>query len=195
MPEDRIGLGKVLFPSSTEKDLRVALDDFATKVDDNLNYILPAVISHTGPAGATGATGAQGPQGPAGADGTDGADGVVQSIVAGTNVSVDDTDPANPIVSATGGSALGSWTVDGITAGTVYQAATDLFISVFERSSNTSCWILTDSSNPPTTQIAIGYSATGQDSQCNGVVRKGDYYICNHSGGVNFNTYKIPIGT
>ncbi len=45
MPEDRIGLGKVLFPSSTEKDLRVALDDFATKVDDNLNYLLAENIA------------------------------------------------------------------------------------------------------------------------------------------------------
>jgi hypothetical protein len=35
--------------------------------------------------------------------GLPGADGVVQSIVAGTNVTVDDTDPANPIVSASGG--------------------------------------------------------------------------------------------
>lgn len=56
----------------------------------------------------------QGPAGPAGVDGTDGVDGapgapgapgVVQSIVAGTNVTVDSTDPANPIVSATGGGA------------------------------------------------------------------------------------------
>jgi len=32
-----------------------------------------------------------------------GGSGVVQTIVAGTNITVDDTDPANPIVSATGG--------------------------------------------------------------------------------------------
>jgi hypothetical protein len=32
--------------------------------------------------------------------GADGADGITASVVAGTNVSVDDTDPANPIVSA-----------------------------------------------------------------------------------------------
>jgi hypothetical protein len=44
------------------------------------------------------AVGAQGPAGVAGAD------GVVQSVVAGTNVTVDATDPANPIVSASGGS-------------------------------------------------------------------------------------------
>lgn len=50
-------------------------------------------VGPQGETGPTGATGAQGPQGDP---------GVVQSIVAGTNVTVDDTDPANPIVSATG---------------------------------------------------------------------------------------------
>jgi hypothetical protein len=48
---------------------------------------------------AVGATGPSGPTGPAGAN------GVVQSVVAGSNVSVDSTDPANPIVSSVGGSA------------------------------------------------------------------------------------------
>jgi hypothetical protein len=33
------------------------------------------------------------------------AEGVVETIVAGTGITVDDTDPANPIVTATGGSA------------------------------------------------------------------------------------------
>ena len=32
--------------------------------------------------------------------GTDGADGVMASVVAGTGISVDSTDPANPIVTA-----------------------------------------------------------------------------------------------
>jgi hypothetical protein len=75
----------------------------------------------TGPTGATGATGPQGPQGETGPQGeqgiqgeqgeqgiqgppgNDGADGVVQAVVAGSGISVDATDPANPIVSATGG--------------------------------------------------------------------------------------------
>jgi hypothetical protein len=47
--------------------------------------------------------GEPGEDGAPGANGSDGADGVVQSIVAGTGVTVDDTDPANPIISATGG--------------------------------------------------------------------------------------------
>jgi hypothetical protein len=61
-----------------------------------------------GAAGATGATGPQGDPGDDGADGADGAAGVVQSIVAGTNVTVDDSDPANPVVSASGGGGGGS---------------------------------------------------------------------------------------
>jgi len=49
----------------------------------------------TGPQGPTGDTGATGDTGPAGPQGEP---GVVQSIVAGDNIDVDDTDPANPIV-------------------------------------------------------------------------------------------------
>lgn len=39
---------------------------------------------------------------PAGADGEDGNDGVVQSIIAGQNVTVDSSDPAHPVINATG---------------------------------------------------------------------------------------------
>lgn len=42
--------------------------------------------------------------------------GAVESIVAGTNITVDDTDPANPIVSASGGG--GSGTVESVTGTT-----------------------------------------------------------------------------
>jgi hypothetical protein len=66
-----------------------------------------------GPEGPQGPQGIQGPQGvpgadstvpgPAGPEGPQGDPGVVQSIVAGTNVAVDSTDPANPVVSSTGG--------------------------------------------------------------------------------------------
>ncbi len=44
----------------------------------------------------------------AGGKGDPGEPGVVQSIVAGTNVTVDDTDPANPVVSASGGGGGGA---------------------------------------------------------------------------------------
>jgi hypothetical protein len=39
-----------------------------------------------------------------------GGTGVVESIVAGTNITVDDTDPANPIISASGGGGSGTVT-------------------------------------------------------------------------------------
>lgn len=45
--------------------------------------------------------GTQGPPGPAGSPGPA---GIVASVVAGTNVTVNNTDPANPIVNAAGGS-------------------------------------------------------------------------------------------
>ena len=50
-----------------------------------------------------GDTGPQGIPGDPGPPGADGAPGVVQSIVPGSGISVDSTDPANPIVTATGG--------------------------------------------------------------------------------------------
>jgi hypothetical protein len=46
-----------------------------------------------------------------GAKGDPGADGVVQSVVAGSNVTVDSTDPANPVVSAASGSGTPATTV------------------------------------------------------------------------------------
>jgi len=48
-----------------------------------------------------------GPKGDKGDKGDPGDPGVVQTIVAGTGIDVDDTDPANPIVTATGGGGGG----------------------------------------------------------------------------------------
>ena len=71
--------------------------------------------------------GPSGPQGLPGADGVDGAngaDGVVQAIIAGSNITVDSTDPANPVVSASGGSAVATtFTPTGSIAATNVQAA------------------------------------------------------------------------
>jgi hypothetical protein len=67
-------------------------------------------VGATGPPGPTGATGSQGPQGSQGATGATGsqgppgatgAAGVVQAVVAGTNITVNNTDPTRPIVSST----------------------------------------------------------------------------------------------
>jgi len=64
-----------------------------------------------GEQGETGEQGIQGDPGTNGTNGTDGADGLVLSVVAGTGIAVDDTDPANPIVSATGGGGGGGFSL------------------------------------------------------------------------------------
>lgn len=52
-----------------------------------------------------------------------GGSGIVESVVAGTGISVDDTDPANPIVSATGGG--GGTSVVEVISGTTYTVIAD----------------------------------------------------------------------
>lgn len=84
-----------------------------------------------GPTGSTGPTGATGPTGPTGSTGptgATGANGLVTSVVAGTGISVDSTNPAAPVVSVTG---TGSGTVTTVSvvsanglAGTVATATT-----------------------------------------------------------------------
>lgn len=59
-----------------------------------------------GTAGPTGPTGPSGSQGSQGETGPQGNPGVIQSIIAGDNISVDASDPANPVVNATGGGGL-----------------------------------------------------------------------------------------
>ena len=59
-----------------------------------------------GPQGPTGATGSQGPKGDTGAQGPQGNPGVVQSVVAGTGITVNNADPANPVVASAGGAGV-----------------------------------------------------------------------------------------
>ena len=58
MTDDRLGLGKVMFPAGTDKSLLIALDDFATKVDDNLNHLLNKAVLDGASTGGTGSAGA-----------------------------------------------------------------------------------------------------------------------------------------
>lgn len=74
-----------------------------------------------GPTGATGPTGVTGPSGPSGPTG---ASGVVQSIVPGTNVTVDDTDPANPVVSSVGGGGTSVFVYDQTLSSTTWGPIT-----------------------------------------------------------------------
>lgn len=94
------------------------------------------IQGQTGPKGDTGSQGPQGPQGVQGVQGATGAKGdkgdqgntglqgtagVVQSIVAGTNITINSSNPANPIISASGGGAVSS--VNGKTGTVVLDAA------------------------------------------------------------------------
>lgn len=75
-------------------------------------------------ASALSVEGPRGLRGPQGEQGEQGEPGVVQEIVAGSNVTVDSSDPARPVVSSSGGG--GSGTVQSVQAGTnVTVDATD----------------------------------------------------------------------
>jgi hypothetical protein len=45
MPLDRLGVGKITLPHDTENTLKTALEEFATRVDDNINYLLAENIA------------------------------------------------------------------------------------------------------------------------------------------------------
>jgi hypothetical protein len=59
MPVDRLGVGKLTLPLSLDKDVKVSLEEFATKVDDNINYVLPVAVELNS-AAVTGGTGSAG---------------------------------------------------------------------------------------------------------------------------------------
>lgn len=108
--------GKVIentYPGLIKTSDEAAIDGTLKNLQDGLGNDLPIQVSSTEvnftgtvtgvPEGPQGPVGPQGPIGLEGPQGLQGDPGVVQSIVAGTNVTVDATDPANPIVSASGG--------------------------------------------------------------------------------------------
>lgn len=54
MAENKLSLGRISFPSNIDKDLKIALEDFVFRVDDNLGYLLkPQVVTIAGAYTAT----------------------------------------------------------------------------------------------------------------------------------------------
>jgi hypothetical protein len=45
MPLDRLGIGKLTLPLEMDINTRTALEEFATRVDDNVNYLLAENIA------------------------------------------------------------------------------------------------------------------------------------------------------
>ena len=108
------------------------------QVKKSINIQARAKRGLKGETGAKGDKGDKGDQGEQGLPGTDGVDGIVQSIVAGTNVTVDSTDPANPIISAAGGGGGGS--VDSVNGqtGVVVLDSDDIIDTATNRYTNDS---------------------------------------------------------
>ncbi|GHA15064.1 hypothetical protein GCM10007989_07270 [Devosia pacifica] len=67
---------------------------------------IQGVQGEQGETGAQGPQGIQGEQGETGPQGAQGDPGVVQSIAGGTNISIDSSDPANPVVNTSGLAAV-----------------------------------------------------------------------------------------
>lgn len=93
----------VVSTTTSDPGTNASVVNIGTPGNARLQFTIPR--GDVGPQGATGAQGIQGETGPAGADSTvpgpPGADGVVQSLVAGSNITIDATDPANPIINST----------------------------------------------------------------------------------------------
>ena len=108
-----IGPANVLNIGSVANGASANASITGTTPSQTLNLVLPkgdkgdtgstGAVGPTGPQGPIGNTGATGPAGATGPKGDPGDDGVVQAVIAGTNVTVDDTDPANPIINVSGG--------------------------------------------------------------------------------------------
>jgi len=123
------------YPGLIKTNDEAAVDGTLKNLQDGAGNDLPIQVSSTevnftgtvsgvpaGPQGPQGPEGPQGIEGPQGPEGPQGA-GQVVSVVAGTNVTVDATDPANPIVSATGGGGAAGL-VSGTGSDSMVSAAT-----------------------------------------------------------------------
>lgn len=44
MAENKLGIGRMMFPSTTDKDLKIALEEFVARVGDNIDYLFKPSI-------------------------------------------------------------------------------------------------------------------------------------------------------
>jgi hypothetical protein len=113
-----------------------------------------------GDKGDQGDQGDQGPRGLKGATGATGPAGVLQSVVAGTNVTVDNSDPANPIINATGGGGGGGITGSG-TIGSlpIWTGTSELGDSFLQKGSTVDSLQTSNATASGTGSIAFGQNA------------------------------------
>lgn len=108
--------------------------------------------------------------------------------------------PSLPLSIANGGTGsasgvggiLGAWVAK--SSGTIYQAATDGFAVAGNTGGGATNIMLTDSSNPPTTERGRAFGGAAGTVPICCPVRKNDYYEITTSGGSGFYMFFIPLG-
>jgi hypothetical protein len=118
----------------------------------------PGATGSQGPQGVQGLTGNTGAKGDQGEPGVDGADGVMQSVVAGTNVTVDASDPANPIVSANVPFGLTGSGTPGTLA--IWTGNTELGNSFLQKGTSQTSIKTSNATATATNSIAFGNNAS-----------------------------------
>lgn len=101
---------------SDETTVEVVLSSESTVGNPIVETVTVLGTVPIGPRGIDGTSGVDG------VDGTNGVDGVIQSLVQGANISINSTDPANPVISAGAGLATDAEVTSAVAAlSTVYQ--------------------------------------------------------------------------
>lgn len=122
----------------------------------------PGDTGAQGPRGIQGIKGDKGDQGDQGVAGADGADGVVQSVVAGTNVTVDSSDPANPVVSANVPFGLtGSGTIGTLA---IWTGSTELGNSFLQKGTNAESIQTSNATASGSSSIALHQNASATNT-------------------------------
>lgn len=187
-------VGAVIVASQHNSNFSVIFSDYNGNID-NTNLSASAAIADTKLAQITTASKISGaaltllPNIPAGA-------GVVPiaNLASGTPTGSKFIRDDGTLQAITG--LLGSWSTKSIT--TVYQAATDLFVSVTATATAGSISIITDSAAiPSTTRVTGGGNGSGAASigaSC--LVKKNDYYEVTKAGDTSaISIFIIPIGS